>query len=114
MSYCIYTAATIVVEDLKDGYPGDRERTDSFLEALECARIACPGIQRSIDIIRRNLTPSMATDPVLNDSYIDVDATIDPSLPTFPYLPLHGLALGDYGMLSSDQACFSALDSFAE
>jgi hypothetical protein len=114
MAYCIYTAATVVVEDLKDGFPGDRERIDSFLEALECAKVACPAIQRSIDIISRNLTPSMASTTMLDPNYIPTDPALDPTMPTFPFLPLDGMSFGEYGMLSSNHPYFSTMDSFLE
>jgi hypothetical protein len=116
MSYCIYTAATIVMEDLKDGFSGDRERIEMFLEALECAKVSCPGIQQSIDIIRRNLSPTMPTsNPVMIPNYIQAHPVMDPSIPTFPFLPMEGMAAGDYGMLSSNQPYFATFtNSFQE
>lgn len=104
------------MEDLKDGYPGDRERIDMFLEALEAAKISCPGIQQSIDIIRRNISPNIpTTNQMMIQNYMQTHPVMDPSIPTFPYLAMDGMAAGDYGMLSSHQPYFATFtNSFQE
>lgn len=108
MAYCIYTAATIVVEDLKEGYPGARERTSFFLRALEGARTSCPGIQRSIDVIKSHLPPVFDTDPSLNRGRFP-ELQTDPSMPAFPYHPSGTPSQVDYDALSIDRNYFSSV-----
>ena len=58
MAYCTYTAATVVVQDMKDGRPGTTQRFETFMRALNAIRASCPGIQKSIDILTRGLNSS--------------------------------------------------------
>lgn len=62
MAYCSYTAATVAVQDTKDGVSGAQRRLDTCVRALEALSKSCPGIQRSIDIISKCLA-SDATSP---------------------------------------------------
>ena len=62
MAYCAYTAATVALQDLHDGIEGSQMRVNVFLRALYGLRSGTPGIQRSIDIIVRNLDRSRHAD----------------------------------------------------
>jgi hypothetical protein len=62
MAYCAYTAATVALQDLHDGIEGSQMRVNVFLRALYGLRSGTPGIQRSIDIIVRNLDRSRHMD----------------------------------------------------
>ncbi|KAG4262832.1 hypothetical protein FPRO03_10195 [Fusarium proliferatum] len=55
MAYCTYTAATVVVQDMKNGRPDTTQRFKMFMRALNSITVSCPGIQRSIDILTRGL-----------------------------------------------------------
>ncbi|KAF5563951.1 pathway-specific regulatory [Fusarium phyllophilum] len=68
MAYCTYTAATVVVQDMKDGRPDTTQRFKMFMRALNAITVSCPGIQRSIDILKRGLGT----------------ASVEQSLPAFP------------------------------
>lgn len=73
MAYCSYTAATVAVQDTRDGVPGARRRLDTYIRALKALSQSCPGIRRSIDIISRCL----ASD-VVGASLADYDQTKEP------------------------------------
>lgn len=55
MAYCTYTAATIAVEDLNEGAVGALEGVKTFIRALEGAKVTCPVVQRSLDIIQKSI-----------------------------------------------------------
>lgn len=73
MAYCAYTAATVAVQDTRDGVPGARRRLDTYIRALKALSQSCPGIHRSIDIISRCLASDVAV-----TSLADSDQTNEP------------------------------------
>ncbi|KAI1852034.1 hypothetical protein JX265_008161 [Neoarthrinium moseri] len=89
MAYCIYTSASVMVQDAKAGDSLASRKKDTFLRALNTAAKTCQLIQRSLDIIMDSLnaeTPSItpakphpATENLLNRHY----------LPAFPYRDTH-------------------------
>lgn len=121
MAYCTYTAATVVVQDMKDGRAGTKERFETFMRALNAIRASCPGIQRSIDILTRGLD-SHEKEKVANPSVSqgDRDAegmmpSIQAQLPQMPAFPYHdfGSAVYDGAEIGSMDPFFD-LDSFPE
>lgn len=74
MAYCSYTAATVAVQDTKDGLAGAQRRLDTYMRALIALNESCPGIQRSIEIISKCLA-SDATAPPISQSHNGKDAT---------------------------------------
>lgn len=57
MAYCIYTAASVSLADVKAGDPGAVRRMQTFLRALQGGLATCPVLQRSLDIIAIGLKP---------------------------------------------------------
>lgn len=88
MAYCTYTAATVVVQDMKDGRPGTRGRFETFMRALNAIRASCPGIQRSIDILTRGLNSSDEPKTASNETGAVEEAQSaqgQGQMPAFPY-----------------------------
>lgn len=76
MAYCIYTAASVVVQDARTGDTLAVDKIDTFIRALEGSCKTCPGVQRSLDLIRSNL----AHPP-------QQSRTMRPEIPSHEYLP---------------------------
>ena len=86
MAYCTYTAATVVVQDMKDGRPGTRGRFETFMRALNAIRASCPGIQRSIDILTRGLNSSDGPKTAAsNEKGLTEEQGPGSQMPAFPY-----------------------------
>ena len=89
MAYCTYTAATVVVQDMKDGRPRTKGRFETFMRALNAIRASCPGIQRSIDILTRGLNSSDGLKTASNEEGMaeETQSTQVQSsqMPAFPY-----------------------------
>ncbi|KAF4450509.1 hypothetical protein F53441_6364 [Fusarium austroafricanum] len=105
MAYCTYTAATVVVQDLKDGRPGTVERFKTFTRALNAIRASCPGIQRSIDILTAVLESNGGTTSV-NQGTEEPEGEADPDVPLpalcqFPQIPVFPYL--DFGTMSTDR-----------
>lgn len=88
MAYCAYIAATVAVQDAKDHISGAQHRVETFVRVLSATRYSCPGIQRSLDIIKQSMslpiaevvTQPEASQPPIPDPIFDVFN----SMPTFP------------------------------
>jgi hypothetical protein len=116
MAYCTYTAATVVVQDMKDGRPGTKGRFETFMRALNAIRASCPGIQRSIDILTRGLesnerAKTARPSVVLQNESVGDEAQYQvPQIPAFPYHDF-SYAFAD-GTDSTGMNPFFDLDSF--
>lgn len=55
MSYCIYTGASVLMQDVKKGDFDAQVKIQTFLQALRQGTTACPVIQRSLHIITNSL-----------------------------------------------------------
>ncbi|KND91752.1 Nitrogen assimilation transcription factor nirA [Tolypocladium ophioglossoides CBS 100239] len=55
MAYCIYTAASVMTQDVKTGYVEATLKMQTFLRALRQGGITCPVLQHSLNIITRSL-----------------------------------------------------------
>ncbi|KAF4345145.1 pathway-specific regulatory [Fusarium beomiforme] len=121
MAYCTYTAATVVVQDMKDGRPGTVERFNMFMRALNAITDSCPGIQRSIDILTRGLGTSRAitsTDAQPPNYGITSEPSQLPQIPVFPYTDLGNLSAhvvdGTSHETTASSDYFFSLDSFPQ
>lgn len=88
MAYCTYTAATIAVEDLNDGASGALEGVKTFIRALEGAKVTCPVVQRSLDIIQSSIAQnSTAQLPVMDlpPGRPAQESYTHNTMPAFPY-----------------------------
>lgn len=115
MSYCIYTAASVMIKDVKAGDLEANDKMKTFLRALKQGTITCPLTQRSLDIINNNLQFKTPRRPSLNGIPTTEGIEMANYLPAFPYLGLdvrtESLDRNPTGM---DLDGFSLLDSFPE
>jgi hypothetical protein len=119
MAYCIYTAASVMMQDVKTGDIDANIKMQTFLHALRQGITTCPVVQRSLDII----TSGLRADAVnLGASRMSNVGGIRPGesivrrnyLPAFPYRDLDmGMRMDSNGP-SLDLDGFSLLDSFPE
>ena len=63
MAYCIYTSASVLLNDVNAGDREAREGMDTLLRALRGGIATCPVLQRSLDIITNNLRPVKSAAP---------------------------------------------------
>lgn len=115
MSYCIYTAASVMIKDVKAGDLEANGKMKTFLRALKQGTNTCPLTQRSLDIINNNLQFNTPRRPSLNGIPTTEGTAMTNYLPAFPYLGLdvrtESLDRNPTGM---DLDGFSLLDSFPE
>ncbi|KAF5623594.1 regulatory protein [Fusarium sp. NRRL 25303] len=112
MAYCTYTAATVVVQDMKNGRPDTTQRFKMFMRALNAITVSCPGIQRSIDILTRGLgAVSVEQEPPAFPEQA-------PQIPAFPYTDFEYMFAEGVDETSHETATssnpFFNLDSFPQ
>ncbi|EXJ70401.1 uncharacterized protein A1O5_06469 [Cladophialophora psammophila CBS 110553] len=116
MAYCTYTAATIAVQDLREGLAGSSQRTRTYLSALTAVKSSCPGIQRSVDIIMASIGSSWNLD-MLEDDLPDSYAILaSHPMPAFPFYDqnLNAALNVDFPGPVFNPQHISTLDSFPE
>lgn len=112
MAYCIYTAASAMIQDVKAGDLEASTKMSTFLRALKGGVTTCPVVQRSLDIINNSL---QASPPQPTSSITDATETLGRNyLPAFPYrdAPVDFMNEGDFSTMDLD--AFSLLDCFPE
>ncbi|EGU73557.1 hypothetical protein FOXB_15937 [Fusarium oxysporum f. sp. conglutinans Fo5176] len=112
MAYCTYTAATVVVQEMKNGRPDTAERFKMFMRALNAITVSCPGIQRSIDILTKGLGTAVEQDQEIPPAVPEQA----PQIPAFPYTDFgyifaEGVDETSHDTTTSSNPFFS-LDSF--
>ena len=115
MAYCVYTAASVMMQDMKAGDFEASIRMQTFLRALRQAIETCPVVQRSLDIITNGLKSESVkpAEKVAGDTSRDSLAARN-YLPAFPY---RNTELGfeeDPNAGGMDLDAFSFLDCFPE
>ncbi|EMT68806.1 hypothetical protein FOC4_g10004894 [Fusarium odoratissimum] len=112
MAYCTYTAATVVVQDMKNGRPDTAERFKMFMRALDAITVSCPGIQRSIDILTKGLGTVVEQDQEMSPAVPEQA----PQIPAFPYTDFGYIFAEGVDETSHDTTAssnpFFSLDSF--
>ncbi|KAF4415858.1 pathway-specific regulatory [Fusarium acutatum] len=112
MAYCTYTAATVIVQDMKNGRPDTTQRFKMFMRALNAMTVSCPGIQRSIDILTRGL----GAVSVEQESPAFPEQA--PQIPAFPYTDFGYIFAEGVDETSHDTTvssnAFFTLDSFPQ
>jgi len=118
MAYCVYTGATVAVEDMNDGVMSAAESVSTFIRALEGASATCPVIGSSLDIIRTNIAQKSperlaALSSVSNSSKMpqqlaDGMAQNNSMMPAFPYQPVQ-MDYGPTNAFTVDPAISSSL-----
>lgn len=135
MAYCIYTGASVMTHDVKTGDVEAGRKMQTFLRALRQGMVACPLLQRSLDIITNSLrsdnqrsspaaapaaTVAVATPNNTRNGNNPVADTLAAAnyLPAFPYLDLpvgSGFGIDNaINLPGMDLDAFSILDSFPE
>ncbi|KAF9776505.1 hypothetical protein IL306_005288 [Fusarium sp. DS 682] len=117
IAYCVYTAASVVMQDVKNGNLDANAKMQTFLHCLRQGTTTCPIVQRSLDIITNRLRSENVLVPqaVPEDISLEQSASMASNyLPAFPY---HDAGLNysqdmNQGDFSLDN--FTLLDSFPE
>ncbi|KAF4958105.1 hypothetical protein FGADI_2663 [Fusarium gaditjirri] len=114
MAYCTYTAATVVVQDMKNGRPDTANRFKMFMRALNAITVSCPGIQRSIDILTKGMGTAAEQDKEIPPTALEQT----PQMPAFPYTDFgyifaEGVDETSHDTTTSSNQFFS-LDSFPQ
>lgn len=63
-AYCVYTSASVLVQDAKAGEPLASRRMETFLRALAAGAKTCTLIRRSMDIITSSLSATDTATPL--------------------------------------------------
>lgn len=95
MAYCIYTAASVAVQDVNAGDVIAAHKMQTLLRALRAGITTCPMLQRSLDIIINNLKAHTVGSQTLFDAnspstslYPDQASIFPPSQATDTWQPL--------------------------
>lgn len=118
MSYCIYTGATIAVEDLNEGCEGAMSRVQTFIRALEGAKTTCPIVQRSLDIIHKNMLRHSQEHAQMLSPHkgrIPDETLLQHVMPAFPYQQYQIDVVGQPDVYPLDQSMYSStLNSYPQ
>ncbi|KAK9416533.1 putative Zn(2)-C6 fungal-type domain-containing protein [Seiridium unicorne] len=116
MAYCIYTGATVLMQDVKAGNEDASARMKTFTRALRQGLAKCPLLQRSLDNIEKALESTTGPQALPRSSQMPHNSTDSQSfIPAFPYYDSMGS--GDFGMSTGFEyagASSSMLDCFPE
>lgn len=116
MAYCIYTGASVMIQDVKKGDVDANTKMQTFLNALRQGITTCPVVQRSLDIITNGMRSTnfeiMPQGPSCNGSGDGLVARN--YLPAFPYRDLDIDLSAGANAGSMDLDGFSMLDCFPE
>ena len=115
--YCIYTGASAILQDARNGNTEANSKIQTFIRALQSGTKRCPLLERSLNIILKGLNSSIDQNPSPGRMPIFDDTTaIHTYIPAFPYFGFSGVGdfeiSGNPGGMSIDT--FSALDCFPE
>jgi hypothetical protein len=88
MGYCIYTGASAILEDAKQGNVTAHATLQTFLRALNSGMQRCPLLGRSLNIIIKgmNTTTSQQTAAANSMNKPDTSVTTNSYIPAFPYI----------------------------
>ena len=119
MAYCIYTAASVMMQDVKSGDIEANIKMQTFLHALRQGIVTCPMVQRSLDIITDGLRSDNTTIlPARSSNATAADGMNGMSgrnyLAAFPYRGLDVETAMNPSMGTMDLDGFSLLDCFPE
>ncbi|KAH8690326.1 fungal-specific transcription factor domain-containing protein [Talaromyces proteolyticus] len=107
MAYCVYTAASAIIQDVKEGDANASEKMNTFLRALKGGLTTCPIVQRSIDIINSGLAHRPLNDAATASSsqFTVGDNNFSTGyLPAFPHhnLQANSMVFDNVGVMDSD------------
>ncbi|CAK7231112.1 hypothetical protein SEUCBS140593_007815 [Sporothrix eucalyptigena] len=90
MAYCVYTGASVLVQDVKQGDVAAGAKIQTFLRALRLGVASCPLVRRSLDIITASLgaeTSSAASQQPPNEKEVVVVESSESDSPSPPAAP---------------------------
>lgn len=118
MGYCIYTGASVSLEDAKKTSNADHPTLRTFLRALNCSMKRCRLLERSLNIIIKEMSRSFYTGSLPSgESPRNEDATAPSGyIPAFPYIDPIGTGDIDFDWYFSgaDTSSMNLLDCFPE
>jgi len=116
MAYCIYTAASAMIQDVKAGDVDASAKMGTFLRALKGGITTCPVVQRSIDIINNSLHTEAPGFPSADDSTSAESLMTRNYLPAFPYrdAQVDYTNEANFGSMDLDAFNSTLLDCFPE
>lgn len=116
IAYCVYTGASVMIQDVKTGDLEATLKMESFLRALREGIKACPIVQRSLEIITQGLNAESTAIHANNEESVSGEGFPRNYLPAFPTPDLSGaIELAEVDNFSGmDLEVFSFLDCFPE
>ncbi|OGM50324.1 hypothetical protein ABOM_001034 [Aspergillus bombycis] len=116
MSYCIYTGASVLMQDVKKGDFDAQVKIQTFLQALRQGTTACPVVQRSLHIITNSLRADATNVPDARLACAPTGQTplARNYLPAFPYPDIDVGYSTNLNRGSTDLDGFTLLDCFPE
>lgn len=115
MAYCVYTGASAILPDARDGNLEACAKIQTFIRALEGSLQRCPLTKRSLKIIEKGLKKTPTPAATLDSQTIDMAPPAPTYIPAFPYVGMDGHfdMNADFGFgMNMDQ--LSGLDCFPE
>jgi hypothetical protein len=117
MGYCIYTGASVSLEDAKETNNPDHPTLRTFLRALNAGMRRCSLLERSLNIIIKKMSHAFYEDGLLRRAGTE-DAAPETSgyIPAFPYIdPMgNGGVNFDWYASGADSGAMNLLDCFPE
>lgn len=116
MAYCIYTGASVMMQEVKRDDLQANIKMQTFLKALRQGITTCPVVQRSLDIITdglRSENPNAAASKASGNG-AGQSLVARNYLPAFPYRDLDADGAVDANLGGMDLDGFSMLDCFPE
>lgn len=115
IAYCIYTGASVMVQDVKVGDVHAGIMMQTFLRALKQGQRTCPLLQRSMEIINNGLRSEMPRFTSTNGQPDPDNLLTRNYLPAFPYRDFQ-MEFSHANQMSGgmDLDSFSLLDSYPE
>lgn len=117
MAYCVYTGASALLRDARNGNAEAATKVQTFTRALQVGSVKCPLLERSLGIINKGLRPPPTRTVPLDDSQGMMSSPTGHNfIPAFPYFGVTGADSSNsttepFGM---NTATFSMLDCFPE
>jgi hypothetical protein len=111
MGYCIYTGASVVLEDAKQKSGSASATMQTFIRALNTGMRRCPLLERSLNIIIKGLQAVPVNRDVSDNAFM-----LNSYIPAFPYLDSLGASYTDMypDMSGTSMEAMEMLDCFPE
>jgi hypothetical protein len=118
MGYCIYTGASVSLEDAKKTNNAEHSTLRTFLRALNCGMRRCRLLERSLNIIIKKMSHAFYDEGVLGNRAPHNGTATDTSgfIPAFPYIdPIGAGGMNfDWYFSGTETSSMNLLDCFPE